>query len=154
MQAVGIYLKTLREAQDLTAQDVADVAGTNQTYIWRVEAGQLKSPGVELLSKIINAVRGRGDHVIQLLIAENPSEDFARSLAKQAQLTPDQIGQAELFLTTDEDTRALLESILEVSVNKELRARIIGYVNGLKSQPGVAAPAEAPRRTSRRRRKP
>jgi transcriptional regulator with XRE-family HTH domain len=87
MQAVGTYIKTLRLAHELTAHEVGITAGTNATYVWRVENNQLKSPGMDLIMRIVAAVRGRGNDILELMVAENPTDDYARALAKQAQLT-------------------------------------------------------------------
>jgi transcriptional regulator with XRE-family HTH domain len=152
MQAVGTYIKTLRESQGMTALEVGNAAGTNPTYIWRVESASLKSPGMDLLFKIVAAVKGRGDHIMRLMIEENPTDDLARALAQEAQLTPEEESLAGQFFVSDEETRNLLESVLEVSSHdRALQAEIRGYLNGIKAR-AAGQPSEPPRRTSRRRR--
>lgn len=133
-------------------QDVAVAAGINPNYVWRIEANQMLRPGLELVFKVVAAVRGRGEDIMRLLTAENPTDDMAVSLAKQAQLTPDQIEQAGLYFATDEDTRLFFESMLDVVQSKDLRAKVRSYVSGLRDR-DVAPQAEAPHKTSRRRRK-
>ena len=152
MQAVGIYIRTLRIDQGLTAMDVASAVGSNPNYIWRIETNQMKNPGLDLVFKIVAVLKGSGDHIMELMIAKEPTAEYAQSLAKQAQLTPDQIEQAGLFFSTDEDTRVLLESILASSHDKALIAMLSGYLSGLRARAGVP-PSASPPQTSRRPRK-
>jgi transcriptional regulator with XRE-family HTH domain len=151
MQAVGTYIKTLRERQGMTANELSVATGLNVTYIWRIESGDTEDPGLQRISKIVAAVKGRGDHIIKLLLHPQPSEAYIQELANEARLTSAERDAAASFLTTDQETRALLEAVHEKAADPALRNRIRGYVDSLNAG-DVAPPSPAPRRTSRRQR--
>lgn len=150
MQAVGIYVRELREAHGLTQLEVASAVGTNTTYIWRVESGTLENPGIDLMMRIVEAVHGRGDHLMKLILAERPTEALARALAAEARLSPAETEQVAKFLTSDVEVRKLLESVYEAAHNPVLRGRLRGYLDSLMSGD---APGQTPPVTSRRKRR-
>ena len=150
MQAVGAYIRTLRESQGMTTNELAFATGLNVTYIWRVESGNTKDPGLERISKIVEALKGRGDHIVSLLLCADPSDAYIAQLAKEAQLNDAERDAAASFLATDDETRALLEAVHEKAADPALRNRIRGYVDSLSA--GAPEPSVTPRRTSRRRR--
>lgn len=149
MQAVGAYIKTLRMQQGMTANDVAFACGLNVTYIWRIESGETDDPGLQRISKIIEVVKGRGDHIMQLLLHPQPSDEYIQALAREAHLTEDQRAAVESLLTNDEETRKLLELVNEKAADPALRNRIRGYIDSLTSG-GEPPPSPVRRRTSRR----
>lgn len=151
MQAVGTYVRYLREGQQMTAHDLGVATGTNATYIWRIESGDMENPGLERISKIIEVLKGSGDHVMRLFLHPQPTDAYIRELAREARLTEEQRAAAESFLGSDEETRALLEAVHEKAADPALRNRIRGYVDSL-SAGDATAPAPKPLRTSRRRR--
>jgi len=150
MQSVGTYIRLLRESQQMTANDVAFATGLNVTYIWRVESGDTKDPGMHRISKIIDALKGSGDHVMKLFLDPQPTDAYIAQLAREALLSEEERAKAKSFLVTDEETRLLIESVQEKATDPLLRNRIRGYVDSLTSA-DVPQPSAKPRRTSRRR---
>ncbi len=51
MQRFPNKLRTLREAHDMSLQDVANVLGTGRSFVHKMEIG-LRKPNVEMLIKI------------------------------------------------------------------------------------------------------
>lgn len=152
MQAVGSYLHYLRVGQKMTAHELGVATGTNATYIWRIESGDTEDPGLERISKIVEALKGSGDHVMRLFLHPQPSDEYIQELARSALLTEAERAKAESFFGSDEETRNLLEAVHEKAADPALRNRIRGYVDSLNAG-GASAPAEKPQRASRQRRK-
>lgn len=151
MQAVGAYIKMLREQRGMTTNELAFATGLNVTYIWRVESGETEDPGLQRISKIVEAIKGRGDHIVALFLHPNPSNEYIQALAREAQLSDEERAKVESFLVTDEETRALLEAVHEKAADPALRGRIRGYIDALNGG-GDSPPSSKPRRTSRRKR--
>lgn len=152
MQAVGAYIKMLREQRGMTTNELAFATGLNVTYIWRVESGETEDPGLQRISKIVEAIKGRGDHIVALFLHPNPSDEYIQALAREAQLSDEERAKVESFLVTDEETRALLEAVHEKAADPALRGRIRGYIDALGGDTSAAEPSVKPRRTSRRKR--
>jgi transcriptional regulator with XRE-family HTH domain len=152
MQSVGTYVRALREGRGMTANDLAFATGLNVTYIWRIESGETEDPGLERMSKIIEALKGKGDHLVALYLHPSPTDEYIQELARIALLTDEERTKAESFLGNDADTRALLEAVHEKAANPALRNRIRGYVDSLNAA-DVTPPVEKPKRASRRPRK-
>lgn len=151
MQAVGSYIQILRKHQGMTANDLAFATGLNVTYIWRIESGETEDPGLQRISKIVEAVKGRGDHIVKLLLHPAPSDAYVQELAREAQLSDDQRARAASLMTTDDDVRTLLEAVYAKAADPALRNRIRGYVDSLSS--GDAIPPSPKLRQSGRRRR-
>ncbi len=150
MQAVGAYIRELRTRQGMTVNEIVLATGLNQTYIWRIESGETDDPGLERISKIVEAVRGRGDHIVKLFLHPQPSDAYIQELAREALLTEEQRDQVQSYLGTDEETRLLLEAVYEKAADPVLRGRIRGYVDSL-SGGAALPPSPSRRRTSRQR---
>lgn len=152
MQAVGSYIRALRVGQDMTANQLAVATGLNPTYVWRVESGDTGDPGLERMSKIIEVLKGRGDHLVKLYLHPQPTDEYIQELAREALLTEAERAKAESFMGSDEETRALLEAVHEKAADPALRNRIRGYVDSLNAG-GAPQPSAKPPQTSRRPRK-
>lgn len=135
MQAVGMYLKILRERRNLSVMDIVlamrDLApeiDTNPTYIWRIEHGKIESPGARLLLAFTRVVEGSLEDVADLLLnrrataddgyrrAEEWFDQTQHALDKQAASTESevrvvQIGDSFRALETDE----LIDIVIELS---------------------------------------
>ena len=82
MQAVGMYLRLLRERRNLSVMDI--VSGmkalvpeldTNPTYIWRIEHGKIESPGARLLVAFTRVVGGNLDDIADLLLSKRATAE-------------------------------------------------------------------------------
>jgi transcriptional regulator with XRE-family HTH domain len=49
-------IRRLRKAKGLSVEKLADAAGVNPRHLYRIEAGQVRSPGIELLEKVARAL--------------------------------------------------------------------------------------------------
>ncbi len=150
MQAVGAYIKTLRKQQKMSVNAVVLATGLNQTYIWRVESGTANDAGLDRIAKIVDAVKGRGDHIIKLFLHPNPSDAYIEELAREALMTDKERASVTSLLSSDRETLTLLEAVHEKAADPVLRGRIRGYVDSLSSAV-EPQPSAKPRRTSRRR---
>lgn len=55
--ALGLLLRNLREERGLTLRELAQLAGMDHAYIYRLETGVKESPSQEALSKLIRALK-------------------------------------------------------------------------------------------------
>lgn len=80
--AVGAYFRTLADLQRITYAEVAEAAGVQAKYIWRLENEAIKEPSARVLRLLNDAVHGHWDDVGELIIADNEEVDGrARALA-------------------------------------------------------------------------
>lgn len=81
--AVGEYVRTLADLQRITYVDVAESAGVQAKYIWRLENELIKEPSARVLRLLTTAVRGSWDDIGELItMADTPEgEGRARALA-------------------------------------------------------------------------
>ncbi|MDP9317022.1 MAG: helix-turn-helix domain-containing protein [Chloroflexota bacterium] len=120
MKAVGTYIRTLREAHRLSRVDVAVATGTSESQIVRIEAGE-QEPRGPLFLKIVNAVRGSADHVMQLVLNESATAEQGQKLA-QSWLTEAQQERVERIVTENapDDIRAAIQQLRdELNLVKE-----------------------------------
>ncbi len=71
--ALGALLRHLREEKKLSLRDVAQLAGIDHAYIYRLETGDKVSPSEEIVSKLIRALKpGRREAEMLHYLAKNP----------------------------------------------------------------------------------
>jgi transcriptional regulator with XRE-family HTH domain len=80
MLAAGTYIKTLREAKQLSRADLAKQSETNEMQILRVEKGEIDTRG-SLLMKIVRVVEGSAEHIADLMLNDNATAEDAKKLA-------------------------------------------------------------------------
>lgn len=131
MQAVGIYLRTLREAHQLSRAAVAAQIGTHESQLVRIEAGEQDSRG-SLLLAFVAAVKGRAEDIQKLLLDKDVTVEDGRRLASGV-LAHDERDSILSLADTDEKRFRLLRRIAQLTENPELRAQIEGYLDGLES---------------------
>lgn len=121
MQAAMIYLRLLREEQDLSQADVAKIVGVESKQVYRWERGESQPLGGRIIG-LTRAVRGRFEDVERLLNGDDViQEEVARALAE------DRID--ELRRTTEDDERSRAAAAL-ISALRRSPARFdrwLGY---------------------------
>jgi transcriptional regulator with XRE-family HTH domain len=83
--ALGVLLRSLREARGLSLRELAQLAGIDHAYVHRLETGDKESPSDEVLSKLIRASK-----------AEKREAEMLRFVAKHRETDP---GLVSLVLT-------------------------------------------------------
>lgn len=74
--ALGALLRQLREDKKLSLRDVAQLAGIDHAYIYRLETGDKVSPSEEIVSKLIRALKpGRREAEMLRYLAKFPDTD-------------------------------------------------------------------------------
>lgn len=97
--AVGAYLRTLRETQQISRAALAAQVGTHESQLVRIEAGDQDTRGSFLL-RLISRLKGTADD-IAALIEKNATEEEGKSLAQQrlagrhSRLNPQRIAALE-----------------------------------------------------------
>ena len=76
--AFGFLLRTLREERGLSLRELAQLAGIDHAYIYRLETGAKEAPSEEVLTKLIRALK-----------AGKREADMLRYLAVHTETHPD-----------------------------------------------------------------
>lgn len=79
--AVGAYVRTLADLQRITYAEVAEAAGVQAKYIWRLENEAIKDPSARILRLLSIAVRGSWDDIGDLITETNATEADGRARA-------------------------------------------------------------------------
>lgn len=95
MVNVSTYLTTLRAAKGLSRARLADMVGTTEMSILRIEK-QGQEPGGPLLVRLIEVLNGSWDVVTRLVKADD-SEDALELVLSQAQATGSTVDDPERF---------------------------------------------------------
>ncbi len=56
---LGMLLRRLREARDLSMREVGQLADVDHTYVFRLETGEKQSPSEELLARLLKVLRAK-----------------------------------------------------------------------------------------------
>ena len=91
LRQLGEHLKELREAKNLTQQDLADKLGVTPQYIYLIESGKAK-PSESRLNELARALGDLADEFLATAIG-HVEEEFAAKL-KEAGLSPEEIKEA------------------------------------------------------------
>lgn len=91
LQQLGEHLKELREAKNLTPQDLAGKLGVTPQYIYMIESGKAK-PSESRLNELARALGDLADEFLTTAIG-HVEEEFATKL-KEAGLSPTEIEEA------------------------------------------------------------
>lgn len=91
--AVGAYVRTLADLQRITYAEVAEIAGVQPKYIWRLENKKIKEPSARVLRLLNAAVRGSWDDIGELIASKSADEIDGRTralawAAREGLLTP------------------------------------------------------------------
>jgi HTH-type transcriptional regulator, competence development regulator len=74
--ALGYLLRVLREERGLSLRELAQLAGIDHAYIYRLESGDKESPSDEVLTKLIRALKApRREADMLRYIAAHPETD-------------------------------------------------------------------------------
>jgi transcriptional regulator with XRE-family HTH domain len=122
MEAVGAYLKEIRERRKQSAVAIADAIGTSQTHIWRIEQGKTQSIGADLLLAFVKAVGGNIDDVSLLLLDKNSTVDDGRKIAG------DWLKKDTEPVFTDQSMKSLEEALEVTMVLRHNPARLAQWV--------------------------
>jgi transcriptional regulator with XRE-family HTH domain len=79
--AVGAYVRTLADLQRITYAEVAEAAGVQAKYIWRLENEAIKEPSARVLRLLNMAVRGSWDDIGELITKADATEVDGRARA-------------------------------------------------------------------------
>ncbi len=121
MQAVGAYLKRLREGKGLSRDQVAHQIGTNNVQVFRIETGAIDTRG-SLLLRFVHVVEGNPDEVLRLLLELGDKDE---NISEPPPATP-QHAPAEVV--------EALEVTLALQHNQELLAQWVAYGKRLMEQ--------------------
>lgn len=72
MRELGAYIAQQREARSLSQERVAEAAGIARSYVSKIEAGEPKGLGVEVLRNIAGAL-GTDQAILEGLLYDRPA---------------------------------------------------------------------------------
>lgn len=83
VEAVGAYFFTLREMSRprVTRETLADMVGTSDVTIGRIERGE-QEPKAALLARLVQALQGNIQHVYDLLLKPDATEEDGKRIAE------------------------------------------------------------------------
>ena len=82
LHAAGLYIRTLREARQLSREEIAAAAGTSGSQVERIENGKQETRS-SVLFGLVRAVRGNLEHLQQLLLDEGADGSAGVTLANR-----------------------------------------------------------------------
>lgn len=136
--AAGAYIRTLRDALGLRLEDVAAAANTSESQVSRIENGEQETRG-SLLLAIVRAVRGRAEHIQDLILDNTLTAEDGKKKAQEWFTRAEVVAGEEARQMTDEELVARLGELdqkLETALallkhNPELVERLRAYAAGL-----------------------
>lgn len=75
---LGLLLRKLREARDLSSRELGQLADIDHTYIYRLETGEKQSPSNDLLARLLRVLKAdqREVEMAQWLTANEANPDW------------------------------------------------------------------------------
>ncbi len=75
---LGLLLRKLREARDLSSRELGQLADIDHTYIYRLETGEKRSPSAEVLTKLLRVLKAdqRATEMAQWLTSNEANPDW------------------------------------------------------------------------------
>ncbi len=146
--AAGAYLRTLREHHRLTRAEVAELTGTSETQIVRIEGGDVDSRGT-LWAKFVAYVHGNFEQLANLLLDASATEEDGRRFAEEWLTRAQRATIDQLYQTYgDERVRAAVTSLQALSSDELLRviSEASEIVRGRASEMRAASPPSFRRR--------
>lgn len=138
-QAVGAYLRVLREARQMSREILARKLKTNGSQIERIEAGGIDTRG-SLLLRLVDVLKGNVEHLKQLFLDEQATADDGRRLAEEWLA-----GKSTSSTSLDEEIEALARSL---AADPQRLGQWLGYGQRLLEEQGQANHPQRPRRVS------
>jgi DNA-binding XRE family transcriptional regulator len=108
MEAIGVYVRTLRDKHGLTQEGLAGLVGISEKTMRNLESGR-HDPKIETLAKIVAQVQGSLAHVARLMdpaATVEQARDLAIEALSDGGFTDEQ--RAYLESLTADQKRALL----------------------------------------------
>ena len=97
MEQFGNRLRTARKDRGLTLEQLAVTCGTSETVLRNYEKAR-KSPNVEMLLRICEALKVSPDYLLQDELTFNPYEDKTELFASIGSLSPTSLNLLRDFL--------------------------------------------------------
>lgn len=75
---LGMLLRKLREARDLSSRELGQLAGIDHTYIYRLETGEKQSPSSELMERLLRVLKAKPREVemAQFMMSNEVNPDW------------------------------------------------------------------------------
>lgn len=75
---LGMLLRKLREARDLSSRELGQLADIDHTYIYRLETGEKQSPSSELMERLLRVLKAKPREVemAQFMMSNEVNPDW------------------------------------------------------------------------------
>lgn len=130
MIAAGAYIRTLREARHLSRAEVATATGTHESQIVRIENGDQDTRG-SLLLAIVRVVRGRADHIQDLILNQTCTADDGKAKAQDWLARIEANALEESRSMTDAELDVAIANLDKIRDSPDLINRVTAYIEGL-----------------------
>lgn len=128
MEAVGAYLRELRESRGKSAVAIAEAIGTSQTHIWRIEQGKTQSIRAEMLFSFVQSVSGSLDDVQNLLMNPAATSDDGKFLANRRRHTLVQENRMTYeTMCSDNDVLKAIGYVLKIRHDHSRMERLLDF---------------------------
>lgn len=112
VQAVGGYIDALlKQRPDMTAARLAEQAGVQNNYIWRLRSGSIDAPSARVIMALVSAVGGDLDLAASLLLDSEATVDDGERAAHAQQRRLDPRYQRALERLNDKELDAIIEFV-------------------------------------------
>jgi transcriptional regulator with XRE-family HTH domain len=129
--AATAYLKTLREARNLSQDDVAEAIGASMRQVGAWERGQA-DPASSSIAAYIRFVHASAEHVVSLLINPIATAEDGAQLAGQWLEESEQSYVRTLDSTSiDDQLHELLDVLRAFRSDPRRLGQVLGYAEGL-----------------------
>ena len=131
MIAAGAYIRTLREARQISRAQLATAAGTHASQIERIEKGEQDTRG-SLLVAIVRAVQGSLDQIARLLLDETATAEDGKLLAHEW-LSQEVQHEIDRFATSipNDQIADVIAKIEQLQAEPDAIFRLRGYLERL-----------------------
>ena len=135
--AAMIYLKTLREARDLSQDVVAQAIGASKRQVGAWERGHA-DPASSSLAAYVRFVHASAEHVVSLLVNETATTEDGVQLASQWLEQSEQRHLGALDSTSiDDQLHELLDVLRAFGSDPRRLAQVLGYAERLREERSV-----------------
>ena len=128
MEAVGAYLREIREKKGKSAVAIAEAIGTSQTHIWRIEQGKTQSIKAEMLFSFVQAVGANVGDVEKLLLDSSATPSDGKSLANRR--LHDAVRETTVpysVMVSDDDVLVAIDYVLKLRHDRTRMEKLLDF---------------------------
>lgn len=128
MEAVGAYLREIREGKGKSAVAIAEAIGTSQTHIWRIEQGKTQSIKAEMLFSFVQSIGADVGDVEELLLNPSATSSDGKRLARRRLFDAVHETTAPYnIMVSDDDVLVAIDYILKLRHDRTRMEKLLDF---------------------------